>query len=321
MYVELDDVSRSFGRHRAVDRLSLGIDPGEVHALLGPNGSGKTTTVRMIATLLRPDEGTVRVMGHDTVREAAAAKRRLGLVGQFTALDLRLTARENLTMFAELAGLGRREARGRAADLLERFELADAADRAVSGWSGGMRRRLDLLVAFVVRPSVLLLDEPTTGLDPASRIAVFAMVRGAIADGTAVVLTTQYLEEADQLASRLTILDRGRVIAAGSPAQIKNTLGEGMAVVVSDEHAVAAEAVVATLGLRTLGAAPGEVPGTTRLELASEERPDRPGLADLLRALDDAGVVVDDIGRRRPTLDEAFLALTGSIALAAEAPR
>ncbi len=320
-YVEVVDVRKSFGRQRAVDGLSLRIDRGEVHTLLGPNGSGKTTTVRMIATLLRPDAGVLRVLGHDTVREATAVKKRLGLVGQFVALDLRLTGMENLTMFATMAGLDSREAVARARELHEAFGLADAAGRPVSGWSGGMRRRLDLLAAFVVRPAVLMLDEPTTGLDPGSRMAVFGMVRSVVADGTAVVLTTQYLEEADQLADRLTILDRGRAVATGSPAQIKRTVGAGLDLVVSADHADQATTTAAPLGLRVLATTPGEVPGTTRLELAVEDGRTVPALSTVLRALDDASVDVDDIGRRHPTLDEAFLALTGSIIDAQEGTR
>ena len=310
-YVQLEDVTKSFGRHRAVDGLALSIDRGEVHALLGPNGSGKTTTVRMIATLLRPDHGTVRILGHDTVRDRTAAKRHLGLVGQFTALDLRLTGLENLTMFGALAGLPRPEARERAYEMLNRFGLADAADRSVATWSGGMQRRLDILAAFVVAPPVLLLDEPTTGLDPVSRLAVYDMVRGMVADGTAVVLTTQYLDEADQLADRLTILDHGRVVASGAPAEIKRTVGEGNSVVVQEDHADQAAFAAARLGLHAMGREPGEVAGTTRLGLAVDDGQNRPALADVLRELDHAGVGVDDIGRRHPTLDEAFLALTG----------
>ena len=311
-YVELESITKSFGRHRAVDGLSMRIARGAVHALLGPNGSGKSTTVRMIATLLRPDAGAVRVLGHDTVRDASAAKKRLGLIGQFAALDLRLTGLENLTMFGSLAGLPGRDARKRAHDLLEQFGLADAAGRLVSGWSGGMRRRLDLVAALVVKPPVLLLDEPTTALDPVSRMVVYDMVRGMVAEGTAVVLTTQYLDEADQLADRLTILDHGRTVATGTPARIKHTVGEGIRIVVHEEHVDRTAHTTAALGLHAISREPGDVAGTAQLDLAVDDGRDLPALAGVFRALDDAGVVVDDIGRRHPTLDEAFLALTGT---------
>ncbi|WP_147918802.1 ABC transporter ATP-binding protein [Ruania zhangjianzhongii] len=310
--VELDGVTKSFGPHRAIDRLALTIARGEVHALLGPNGSGKSTTVRMIATLLRPDAGTVRILGYDTVRDAAAVKKHLGLVGQFAALDLRLTGLENLTMFGALAGLSRRQARERAHELLDRFGLAEAGHRLVSGWSGGMRRRLDIVAAVVVTPSVLLLDEPTTALDPVSRMVVYDMVRTMAQEGTAVVLTTQYLDEADQLADRVTILEHGRTVVEGSPTDIKRTVGEGITVTVDDRDADRTAPTTAALGLRTADREPGETAGTARLTLVAEDERHRPTLAAVLRALDDAGIGVDDIGRRHPTLDEAFLALTGT---------
>ncbi|MBH0122219.1 ATP-binding cassette domain-containing protein [Rhodococcus sp. HM1] len=308
--LEADGLTRAFGDRNVVDAVHLSVPAGHIHALLGPNGSGKTTTVRMLATLLRPTAGRGRVCGFDVVRDAAHVKRRIGLVGQFHAVDPRLTGRENLTMFARLHGLDGRSARVRATELLDRFDLADAAARPVSSYSGGMRRRLDLLAGMVVRPEVLFLDEPTTGLDPHSRNEIYRLVRELVGEGTAVLLTTQYLDEADRLADSITILDAGVTIATGTPAQIKEAVGTGVDLALPAAADVTeAIGVTAAFGLRHIATDAASETGTVRLSFATDA--DSVPLLPVLRALDEAGVPVDDIGRRRVGLDEAFLTLTG----------
>jgi daunorubicin/doxorubicin transport system ATP-binding protein len=225
--VEASGLARSFGRTRAVDGVDLSVPNGSVYGLLGPNGAGKTTTTRMLATLLRPDAGTARVLGHDIVREADAVRGRVSLTGQYASLDEDLTGRENLIFIARLLGYRRRRAKERAAQLLEAFGLAEAATRSVRTYSGGMRRRLDIAASLVVTPELLFLDEPSTGLDPRSRNQVWQIVRALAAGGTTVLLTTQYLDEADQLADRIAVIDRGKVIAEGTPVELKDSLGAG----------------------------------------------------------------------------------------------
>lgn len=217
---------KSFGTTRALDGLDLRVPAGTVYGLLGPNGAGKSTAIRVLATLLRPDAGSARVFGHDTVRDAARVRSRIALTGQFASLDEDLTGRENLQLLARLHGLGRRAARVRSDELLTAFDLTAAARRIVRSYSGGMRRRLDIAASLITRPGLLFLDEPTTGLDPHSRNDVWETIRGLVRGGTTVLLTTQYLEEADRLAARLAIVDRGRVVAEGTPAQLKATSGQ-----------------------------------------------------------------------------------------------
>ncbi|MGG7103718.1 ATP-binding cassette domain-containing protein [Rhodococcus sp. 24CO] len=304
--IEAESLTRCYGKRTVVDSVDLSVPAGTVHALLGPNGSGKTTIVRMLATLLRPSAGTARILGFDTVRGAAQVKKNIGLVGQFHAVDPRLTGAENLAMFARLNGCAPKAARLHVGELLERFELLDAADRQVQTYSGGMRRRLDIVVGMVVRPAVLFLDEPTTGLDPRSRHEIYEYVRSFVNDGTTVVLTTQYLDEADKLADTVTIVDAGKVVAAGTPDEIVQAVGTGLDVVIADEHRCGdVTEIVGRFG----GRAGTSHDSATELSFAFSGQSIT--LLPILRALDDAGIAVQDIGRRRATLDDAFLALTG----------
>ncbi|MFE4501652.1 ATP-binding cassette domain-containing protein [Rhodococcus sp. NPDC056743] len=304
--IEAESLTRRYGKCTVVDGVDLSVPAGSVHALLGPNGSGKTTIVRMLATLLRPSAGSARILGLDTVRDAAQVKKNIGLVGQFHAVDPRLTGAENLTMFGRLNGYAPKAARRHAEELLERFELVDAADQQVQTYSGGMRRRLDIVAGMVVRPAVLFLDEPTTGLDPRSRHEIYDYVRSFVSDGTTVVLTTQYLDEADKLADTVTIIDAGRVVAAGTPDEIVQVAGTGLDVVIVDEQ----RCVDVTEIIGRFGGRPGDSDvSATELSFAFDRQ--SIALLPILRALDDAGIAVQDIGRRRATLDDAFLALTG----------
>jgi len=290
---------KRYGATPALDGFDLEVAAGTVHALLGPNGAGKSTAVKTFSTLTRSDRGTVRVAGHDVRRSPAAVRAAIGLVGQSVALDEVLHGDENLVMFGRLHGLPARAARARADELLEVFALTDAAGRKVSTYSGGMRRRLDIAASLIRRPSMLFLDEPTSGLDPRGRSEVWATVRRVVELGTTVLLTTQYLDEADQLASRVTVMDAGRVIAEGSPDELKRLLGGD-------------RVIVSTTRLTDVAAAIGGVVDEERRQVAVEAGPGG-GSAALLaavRALDAAGLAVDDILLRRPTLDEVFLHLT-----------
>ncbi len=295
-----------FGRERAVDGLELTVPLGAVYGLLGPNGAGKTTTIRMLATLLRPDAGSACVLGHDIVREADAVRGRISLTGQFASVDEDLTGRENLVFLARLHGYRRPEARRRAAELLEAFDLGAAAARTVKSYSGGMRRRLDIAASLVVRPELLFLDEPTTGLDPRSRDHVWQIVRTLAARGTTVLLTTQYLEEADRLADRIAVIDRGKVIAEGSPAALKDSLGGGVLHLRLHEPGRRAEA--AQLLARTLDAVPHDEVEPTTISIPA------PDAGRVPRALDElvrSGIELAAFRLGQPSLDEVFLALTG----------
>jgi ABC-2 type transport system ATP-binding protein len=305
MTIRTTGLTRRYGETTVLDGLDLAVEAGTVHGLLGPNGAGKTTTVRILATLLDPHGGSASVAGHDVVREPAQVRRHLGLVGQHAAVDEILGGRDNLVMFGRLSHLGARQARRRADELLEQFDLVDAAERSVSTYSGGMRRRLDLAAGLVLDPTVLLLDEPTAGLDPAGRREVWQAVRALVAGGTAVLLTTQYLEEVDQLASRVTVLNHGRVAAEGTPDALKASIGQDrLDVVVRDEGDLPA----ARSALRGV-ADDAEVDLDGRRVTATVT--DRvAALTHVVRTLDDAGITVDDVALRRPTLDEAFLHLT-----------
>ncbi|MEW2353950.1 ATP-binding cassette domain-containing protein [Spirillospora sp. NPDC029432] len=304
--IAAEGLRKSYGGTAALDGLDLEVPAGTVHGLLGPNGSGKTTTVRVLTTLARPDGGRARVAGHDVVREAARVRSRIGLVGQHAAVDEVLGGRQNLVMFGRLYHLGAREARRRADELLERFRLGDAADRPAGTYSGGMRRRLDLAASMILAPPVLFLDEPTTGLDPRSRAEVWDAVRALAGGGTTVLLTTQYLDEADRLATAISVIGRGRVIAEGTPERLKSELGgDRVDVVVRDAADLPRAAEIVA---RVAGTEADTDPDALR---AGARVADRAGaLTAAVRELDAAGVAVADIGLRRPTLDEVFLHLT-----------
>jgi ABC-2 type transport system ATP-binding protein len=309
MAIETEGLRKSFGQVRALRGVDLTVPEGSVCALLGPNGAGKTTVVRVLATLTRPDGGTARVAGYDVVREPRRVRAAIGLAGQHSAVDDDLTGLENLFILGLMWHLGRRRARARAAELLERFALDDAGRRLVKTWSGGMRRRLDLVASLIVAPAVLFLDEPTTGLDPRSRTEIWSAVRSLAAEGTTVLLTTQYLDEADRIAGQIVIVNQGRVTAQGTPDDLKNSLGGRVDVVLSDATAdgdalSAAVAVLAAIA----GSRPQVDPDTGRLTAAITAG--AMTLPELVRRLDAAGVEAEDVSIRRPTLDEVFLAET-----------
>ncbi|MFO7533918.1 MAG: ATP-binding cassette domain-containing protein [Candidatus Limnocylindrales bacterium] len=295
---------------RALDGLDLSVSEGTVLGLLGPNGAGKTTTVRIIATLLRPDAGRATVAGFDVVSQAQQLRHVIGLSGQYAAVDENLTGRENLWLFGRLYQLPSPEAHRRAGELLERFDLVDAADRTIKTYSGGMRRRLDLASALIGRPRLLILDEPTTGLDPRSRLSMWEIIRDLVREGATVLLTTQYLEEADELADTIAVVDRGRIIAEGTARELKRQVGgERIEVHLHRlEDIPFVESVLARHG-------DGDIAvdeSTRQLSIAAGGGAER--LFGVFRELDEAGIAVDDIGMRRPTLDDVFLALTGHVA-------
>jgi ABC-2 type transport system ATP-binding protein len=283
-----------------------------VLGLLGPNGAGKTTAVRILTTLLRPDAGTARVAGLDVVREAAQLRSRIGLAGQYAAVDENLTGAENLEMVGRLYHLPKGEPRRRAAELLDRFGLSEAADRLVRTYSGGMRRRLDLAAALIARPPVLFLDEPTTGLDPRSRLDLWETIEGRVAQGTTVLLTTQYLDEADRLADRIAVIDRGRLLAEGSSDELKDQVGGERLDVTLEEEADAEAAIEA---LAPMGS---ERPTASNAALNVPLRQRQGAIAEAVRRLDEAGVGIADVALHRPTLDDVFLTLTGRAAEVAE---
>ncbi|MET9335711.1 ATP-binding cassette domain-containing protein [Streptomyces cellulosae] len=298
-----EGLEKRFGAVHAVRGLDLAVARGTVCGLLGPNGAGKTTAVRLLTTLLRPDAGSARVAGLDLVREAAAVRRRIGVTGQDTSIDGDLTGRENLRLFARLHRT--RDAAARADELLDRFGLTEVAGRPASTWSGGMRRRLDLAVSLVRRPEVLFLDEPTTGLDPAGRGLIWEVVRELTGEGTTVLLTTQYLEEADRLADDIALVDRGRVAHTGSPAELKALVGTHAEVVVADGATLEAAAGVLD---RLTGSHP--TLDRERLAVGAVTRDPTLTLPHLVRTLDAAGVPLVDASLRPPTLDDVFLRLT-----------
>jgi ABC-2 type transport system ATP-binding protein len=302
-----EGLRKRYGTASALDGFDLAVPEGSVCGLLGPNGAGKTTAVRILSTLLRPDGGRALVAGYDVVRQAAQVRYRIGLLGQHTAVDEVLSGRQNLVLFGRLHHLGARAAQRRADELLERFGLAGTGTKPVKQYSGGMRRRLDLAASLILAPPVLFLDEPTTGLDPRGRNEVWEAVRALVAAGTTVLLTTQYLDEADQLADRISVIDQGRVIAEGSPDQLKSRLGgDRIDVVAARPGELAATAT--TVG-RVAGAEPEVDPDTRRVSAPVRDRV--AALTEAARELDAAGIAIEDIALRRPTLDEVFLHLTG----------
>ena len=307
--IKAEGLRKRYGKVQALDGLTLSAPAGGALAVLGPNGAGKTTFVRTMATLTRPDAGTLHVAGVDARRDPKRVRALIGLAGQSAAVEEAMTGRENLEIVARLFGQSAPVARRNAAETLERLGLTEAADRLVRGWSGGMRRRLDLGASLVGRPRILLLDEPTTGLDPASRIALWEAVRDLVDSGTDVVLTTQYLEEADHLADRIVIIDHGRVIAAGTPSELKSRAGRDV-IEAQPRDRYEAPAVA-----RALSAVAGddahvdEDTGRVTVPIADGTA----GLAEVVRILDGQRLAVDDLALRRPTLDEVFLALTGHL--------
>jgi ABC-2 type transport system ATP-binding protein len=304
--VEAEGLGKSFGSVRALDGLDLSVPQGRVCALLGPNGAGKTTAIRVLATLTRPDAGLARVAGHDVTRQPRRVRELIGLAGQHAAVDDDLTGRENLFILGLMHHLGRPGAGARAAALLDQFGLADAADRLVKTWSGGMRRRLDVVASLIVAPLVLFLDEPTTGLDPRSRAEIWATVRALAAAGTTILLTTQYLDEADRLSDQIVIIDAGRAVAQGSPDELKDALGRRIDVIVADAGDLpGAAAVVDRISSRPALIEAGE------RRLSAPVAAGRVTLPELVRLLDAAGLAVEDVSLRRPTLDEVFLDRTG----------
>jgi oleandomycin transport system ATP-binding protein len=307
--IETEGLVRTFGEVRALDGIDMVASQGTIFGLLGPNGAGKTTAIRVLSTLIRPDSGRALVGGYDVVREPSKVRSLIGLTGQYAAVDELLSGQDNLYMLGRLLGFAAPAARARATELLESFDLSDAAGKFVKTYSGGMRRRLDLAASLVGRPSFLYLDEPTTGLDPKSRLELWGMIRALVAGGTTVLLTTQYLEEADRLADEIVVIDHGRVIAAGTPQQLKTRIGGQV--------------------LEARPADPADLPETQKIlevyaadeegtysdsQVVSVTIDDHSALGRVVRRLDEEGIAVDDLSLRRPSLDEVFLVLTGHIA-------
>ena len=304
--VRASGLVKRYGDQRAVDGIDLEVHHGEVFGVLGPNGAGKTTMLRMLATLLHIDEGQAEIFGHDVRAEPHAVRRLLGVTGQFASVDENLTATENLWLFARLQGLGRTEARTRGAELLEQFDLTEAAKKPISAFSGGMRRRLDLAASLLTRPPLIFLDEPTTGLDPRTRGQMWDTIRDLVRSGCTVLLTTQYLDEADQLADRIAVIDTGKVIAEGTPGQLKAQVGTG-ALKVRVAEATRREEAAEILGRTLLAEVIRESdPAALTVRLEDESR-----AASALIALQDSAIAVETFALGQPSLDEVFLALTG----------
>ncbi|MFE2771837.1 ATP-binding cassette domain-containing protein [Microbacterium resistens] len=304
--VEADRLVKVFGDNRAVDGVDLRVRTGTVYGVLGPNGAGKTTTINMLATLLRPDGGHGRIFGHDVVREAHVVRQLIGVTGQFASVDEALSASENLMIFSRLLGLSRAQARAKSADLLERFGLTEAARRPLKAFSGGMRRRLDLAASLIAQPPLIFLDEPTTGLDPRTRGQMWDTIRELVRTGSTVVLTTQYLDEADQLADRIAVIDHGRVVAEGTADDLKASVGTSSLHLRVQEASDIHDAL--SVVERVLGARASLSPEASRITAPMTD-PDR--LADLLITLREAGIGLAEMSVQKPTLDEVFLTITG----------
>jgi ABC-2 type transport system ATP-binding protein len=304
--IEATGLVKRFGQHRAVDGVDLAVPAGTVYGFLGPNGAGKTTTIRMLATLLKPDEGCAKILGHDLVDEAEAVRMRVSLTGQFASIDEDLSGMENLVFIARLLGFSRSAAKERATELLDAFGLLDASGRQVKKYSGGMRRRIDIAASIVVTPDLLFLDEPTTGLDPRSRNQVWDIVRALVSSGTTVLLTTQYLEEADQLADRIAVIDQGKIIAEGTSGELKSSVGTGALHVrlLEEEKREKAEKILANILETNIHLESDQLSLTARVTNTDL-------VVDALNELRKAGIKVSDFSLGQPSLDEVFLTLTG----------
>jgi ABC-2 type transport system ATP-binding protein len=310
--IEAVGLVKVFGGNRAVDGVDLVVQPGSVYGVLGPNGAGKTTTISMLATLLTPDGGSARVFGHDVVKEAATVRGLIGVTGQYASVDETLSATENLVVFGLLLGLSRKQAKAKATELLEQFSLTEAAKRPLKHFSGGIRRRLDLAASLIAQPPLIFLDEPTTGLDPRTRAQMWDTIRNLVATGSTVLLTTQYLDEADQLADRIAVIDRGRVVAEGTADDLKASVGSAslqLRLVDAADLAVAEARIRNLLGVQPVSSAER---AWLTVPLQDPER-----VTDLLVDLRDAGIRLAEFGVQKPTLDEVFLAITGHEAQAA----
>lgn len=310
--VDVENVVRTFGEVRALDGVSLSFEPGIIYGLLGPNGAGKTTLIRVLATLLKPTSGSASVAGIDVVSDPDAVRTRIGLAGQFAAVDAYQTGRENVEMVGRLYNLSKAEARRRTEEVLERIDLVDAADRQVKTYSGGMRRRLDLAASMVGRPEVLFLDEPTTGIDPRSRLDVWSLIEELVEAGTTILLTTQYLDEADQLAARIGVIDRGQMIAEGTADELKDMVGGSVVQLTVQEPD---RATVADLLRSVSGDEPSIDHPTGRMSIPASSADT---LLAVARKLEEASITPDDIGMRKPTLDDVFLSITGHAAESGE---
>ncbi|MFJ4652975.1 ATP-binding cassette domain-containing protein [Nocardia sp. NPDC088792] len=310
--IEADDLVKVFGSQRAVDGVSLAVPRGAVYGVLGPNGAGKTTTIRMLATLLRPDGGSARIFGHDVVAEPTAVRSLVGVTGQYASVDEKLTATENLVIFSRLLGLSRTDARTKAVELLEEFGLTEAATKPLENFSGGMRRRLDLAASLISRPPLLFLDEPTTGLDPRTRAQMWETIRRLVREGSTVLLTTQYLDEADQLADRIAVIDHGRVIADGTSDELKASVGlSALQLTLGDRDRIEEARILVTDFLSRAAGKTIEATVTPEVGRVTAPLPDPSVTTDILIRLREHDIRVEEINVSKPSLDEVFFALTG----------